>query len=110
MEEGRPFNYCASCSLVMVEEGIERLQRLKATLMARVRTLPQAAAWVERTGLALLFPKADVVLPSLWEQVNGSTEENWAIREPDGTFVAWTKEMGQPSICKCCRSWSWPAT
>jgi hypothetical protein len=38
MEEGRPFNYCASCSLVMVDEGIERLQRLKATLMARVRT------------------------------------------------------------------------
>ena len=37
-----------------------------------VRTLEAAAAWVDEVGLALLFPKADVVLPSLWEQVNGS--------------------------------------
>jgi hypothetical protein len=59
-----------------------------------VRTLTQAARWVEKTGLALLFPKADVVLPSLWEQVNGSPATNWAVREPDGTFVAWTEEMG----------------
>jgi Winged helix DNA-binding domain len=62
--------------------------------MARVRTLEQAAAWVDQVGLALLFPKADVVLPSLWEQVNGSPEENWATRDADGTFVGWTKEMG----------------
>jgi Winged helix DNA-binding domain len=59
-----------------------------------IRTLAQAAAWVDEVGVALLFPKADVVLPSLWEQVNGSPEENWSIRDPDGTFVAWTKEMG----------------
>jgi hypothetical protein len=62
--------------------------------MARVRTLTEAAAWVDRVGLALLFPKADVVLPSLWEQVNGSPEENWATRDADGKFVGWTKEMG----------------
>ncbi len=62
--------------------------------MARVRTLAQAAKWVDKVGLALLFPKADVVLPSLWEQVNGSAAENWAIRDPDGTFVRWTDEMG----------------
>jgi hypothetical protein len=62
--------------------------------MARVRTLEQAAAWVDRVGLALLFPKADVVLPSLWEQVNGSRERNWATRNTDGTFVGWSKEMG----------------
>jgi hypothetical protein len=62
--------------------------------MARVRTLKQAAAWVDRVGLALLFPKADVVLPSLWEQVNGSREENWATRDADGKFLGWTKEMG----------------
>jgi DNA glycosylase AlkZ-like len=62
--------------------------------MARVRTLRQAAAWIDRVGLALLFPKADVVLPSLWEQINGSPESNWSVREPDGTFVSWTKEMG----------------
>jgi hypothetical protein len=62
--------------------------------MARVRTLAQAAKWVDKVGLALLFPKADVVLPSLWEQVNGSPAENWAVRGPDGTFVRWTDEMG----------------
>jgi hypothetical protein len=62
--------------------------------MARVRTPKQAAAWVDRVGLALLFPKANVVLPSLWEQVNGSPERNWAVRDDNGGFVAWTKEMG----------------
>ena len=59
-----------------------------------IRTLAQATAWVDEVGLALLFPKADVVLPSLWEQVNGSPERNWSIRGPDGAFVAWTDEMG----------------
>jgi hypothetical protein len=59
-----------------------------------VRTLEEAAAWVDRVGLALLFPKADVVLPSLWEQVNGSPARNWAERDPDGGFVRWTDEMG----------------
>jgi hypothetical protein len=59
-----------------------------------IRTLTQARAWVDEVGLALVFPKADAVLPSLWEQVNGSAEANWAIREPDGTFVRWTDEMG----------------
>ena len=58
-----------------------------------VRTLAQAAAWVDEVGLALLFPKADAVLPSLWEQVNGSAEPNWAIRDADGTFVRWTDEL-----------------
>lgn len=58
-----------------------------------VRSLETAAAWVDQVGLALLFPKADVVLPSLWEQVNGSPGDNWSIREPDGTFVRWTDEM-----------------
>jgi hypothetical protein len=58
-----------------------------------VRTLEQAAAFVDDVGLALLLPKADVVLPSLWEQVSGSVERSWAIREPDGTFVRWSEEM-----------------
>src|SRR5437867_11102767 len=59
-----------------------------------VRTLEEAAAWIDEVGLALLFPKSDIVLPSLWEQVNGSPAENWAVREADGTFVRWTEEMG----------------
>ena len=62
--------------------------------MARVRTVDDAAAWIETVGLALLFPKANVVLPSLWEQVNGSPERSWARRDADGRFLSWTEEMG----------------
>jgi hypothetical protein len=58
-----------------------------------VRTLRQAAAWIDEVGLALVFPKADVVLPSLWEQVNGSPADNWAVRDEEGGFVRWTDEM-----------------
>ena len=42
-----------------------------------VRTLAAAAGWVDEAGLALLFPKADIVLPSLWEQVAGEREVRW---------------------------------
>ena len=59
-----------------------------------VETLGEAAGWVDEVGLALVFPKADVVLPSLWEQVNGSPDRGWAVRDPDGGFVRWTEEMG----------------
>ena len=59
-----------------------------------VRTLRQAADWVDDVGLALMFPKADVVLPSLWEQVNGSPARDRAVRDPEGGFVRWTEEMG----------------
>ena len=58
-----------------------------------VRSLEQAAAWIDGVGLALVFPKADLVLPSLWEQVNGSPEQNWAVRDPDGAFVRWSEPM-----------------
>jgi hypothetical protein len=59
-----------------------------------VRTLAAAAAWVDETGIALLFPKADVVLPSLWEQVAGEPAAPQAVREPDGRFVRWADGMG----------------
>jgi hypothetical protein len=59
-----------------------------------VRTLRQAARWVDGVGLALVFPKADVVLPSLWEQVSGSPDPDWSVRDPEGGFVRWTDEMG----------------
>jgi hypothetical protein len=58
-----------------------------------IRTVPQAAKWVDKVGLALLFPKTDVVLPSLWEQVNGDASPNWAVRDEEGGFVEWSKEM-----------------
>ncbi len=59
-----------------------------------VRSLTDAAAWIDGAGLALVFPKADLVLPSLWEQVNGSPEQNWAIRDEHGAFVRWSEPMG----------------
>ncbi|HEY7398916.1 MAG TPA: crosslink repair DNA glycosylase YcaQ family protein [Gaiellaceae bacterium] len=58
-----------------------------------VRTLEAAAAWVDEVGLALLFPKADLVLPSLWQQVAGAAAP-LAVRDPDGTFVRWSDGMG----------------
>jgi chromosome segregation and condensation protein ScpB len=61
--------------------------------MARVRTAAQATTWVNSVGLALLFPKANVVLPSLWEQVNGSREANWARRDESGAFLGWSAEL-----------------
>jgi hypothetical protein len=62
--------------------------------VTRVRTAKQAAAWLDRVGIALLLVKADVVLPSLWEAVKGDREQTWAIRDADGNFVEWSEEMG----------------
>lgn len=62
--------------------------------MALVRTAKQAAAWLDRAGIALLLAKADVVLPSLWEAVKGDREQTWAVRDADGAFVEWSAEMG----------------
>jgi hypothetical protein len=56
-------------------------------------TVEEAAEWLDRVGLALLFPKPDVVLPSLWEVVAGRTDVDWAVREDDGRFVSFTPEM-----------------
>lgn len=56
-----------------------------------VRTVPQAAKWVDKAGLALLFPKADVVLPSLWEQVTGRQDVDWNAKEIN--FFWWAKDQ-----------------
>jgi len=55
-----------------------------------VRTLRQAADWVDEVGLALMFPKADVVLPSLWEQVAGRQDVDWNAKEIN--FFWWAKD------------------
>lgn len=55
-----------------------------------IRTLAAAARWIDRTGLALLFPKADVVLPSLWEQVSGLQQTDWNAEEIN--FLWWAKD------------------
>jgi hypothetical protein len=52
--------------------------------------VPQAAKWVDKVGLALLFPKADVVLPSLWEQVSGLQVTDWDTEEMN--FFWWAKD------------------
>lgn len=59
-----------------------------------VRTVTQAAAWLDRVGLGLLFARADVVLPSLWEAIAGDAQAPWAIRDGDGAFVRWSKSAG----------------
>lgn len=59
----------------------------------RLQAPDDAAAWIDRVGLALLFPKPDIVLPSLWEAVAGHTEIDWALRADDGSFVSFTPEM-----------------
>ena len=56
-----------------------------------VTTVDEAAAWLERVGLALVFPKDDLVLPSLWHAAGGAGD--FAEREPDGTFVRWAEPM-----------------
>jgi hypothetical protein len=65
----------------------------------KVRTLEQAAAWLEDVGLALLYPNADYVLPSLWEAVAGRVPVDWAVRDDEGKFVSFTPEMD--------RVWTW---
>ena len=55
-----------------------------------IRTLAAAGKWIDRVGLALLFPRADLVLPSLWEQVSGLQEVDWNA-EPIN-FLWWAKD------------------
>jgi hypothetical protein len=58
-----------------------------------VSTIDEAAAWLDEVGIALLYPKPDYVLPSLWEAVAGRTELEWAIRDEEAKFVSFTPEM-----------------
>jgi hypothetical protein len=69
------------------------------TRPSRVLSLADAAAFVERAGVALVFPKDDVVLPSLWEPIAGSTEVSWARRDEAGRFMEFTPEFE--------RIWRW---
>jgi hypothetical protein len=55
-----------------------------------IRTLAQAARWIDKVGLSLLFPHADVVLPSLWEQVSGLQHTDWDTEEIN--FLWWAKD------------------
>ena len=66
--------------------------------MPRVRTLEQAATFVDRVGIALVFGKADIVLPSLWDEICGPSAD-WAVRDENGKAVAFTPEFD--------RLWHW---
>ena len=56
-----------------------------------VSTLEEAAAWVDRVGLALVFPKDDLVLPSLWYAAGGA--DRFSERDESGEFVRWVAPM-----------------
>jgi CRP-like cAMP-binding protein len=56
-------------------------------------------SWVDRVGLATLFPIDDLVLPSLWEAVAGTTEITWSTRDDEGRFLELSPEFG--------RVWAW---
>jgi len=64
-----------------------------------IRTIRGAAGWVDRAGLALLFPSDDLVLPSLWEAVAGTPEITWSTRDEEGRFLEFSPEFG--------RIWRW---
>jgi hypothetical protein len=64
----------------------------------RVRSLAEAAAFVDRVGLAIVWGKADLVLPSLWHEVGGPGAD-WAVRDQTGKAVEFTPQFR--------RLWRW---
>jgi hypothetical protein len=50
----------------------------------RIRTLEAAAAFVDRAGLALVFPKEGLTLPSLYTEVAGPNPTPWEEQRDDG--------------------------
>ena len=65
----------------------------------RIASVRGAAAWVNRVGLAVLYPNDDLVLPSLWEALTGRQDVDWAVREDGGRFVDFTPDFA--------RVWRW---
>jgi hypothetical protein len=66
--------------------------------VVRVRSLEQAASFVDRVGIALAWGKVDLVLPSLWEGIAGF-DADWAIRDEAGKPTGFTPEFD--------RFWRW---
>jgi hypothetical protein len=58
----------------------------------RVRSARGAAAFIDRVGIALVFPSRDLVAPSLWEAVTGTPEVTVFRVEPSGRKVL-TEEL-----------------
>lgn len=55
----------------------------------RVRSLDEAASFVDRVGIALAWGKVDLVLPSLWEGIAGF-DADWAVRDEAGKPTGFT--------------------
>jgi predicted ArsR family transcriptional regulator len=66
--------------------------------VGKVRSLRAAATFVDRVGIALVFPKPDVVLPSLYEAMAGPGPIRWMEELEDGKAVL-TDEVA--------RLWGW---
>ena len=65
----------------------------------RVRTLEQAAKWVDEVGLALLYPNGDYVVPSLWEAATGHSDMDWEAPE---TWRVWEWKDDLPAQRLAC--------
>jgi len=84
----------------------------------RVRTLRDAAAFVDRAGLALVFAKEGVPLPSLHEAVAGA-DARWVEERDDGKLAmtpelamvwAWKDELAEARLaCAGKHVRGWPA-
>jgi hypothetical protein len=66
--------------------------------MERVSSLEEAAEFVDEVGIAAVWGKADLVLPSLWDVVGGPGAD-WAIRDEQGKPTGFTREFD--------RLWRW---
>lgn len=64
----------------------------------RTRSLADAAAFVDRVGIAVAWGKADLVLPSLWRGIAGP-DADWAIRDETGKALEFSPEFQ--------RLWRW---
>jgi winged helix DNA-binding protein len=63
-----------------------------------MKTVRNAAKWLDGVGVAALLPGADLVLPSLWEAITGTRAVEWGVRRADGK-LEFTPEMA--------RCWEW---
>jgi len=61
-------------------------------------SLEDAAAFVDRVGIAVAWGKADLVLPSLWSEIGGP-DADWAIRDENGKPTGFSPEFD--------RLWRW---
>src|ERR671936_1674059 len=66
--------------------------------MGRVRSVEAAAQFVDEVGIAAMWGKADLVLPSLWDAIAGPGAD-WAVRDDQGKPTGFTPEFD--------RLWRW---